>query len=63
MSKLANKHVIKAKWLYKRKEDENSVISIHKSKMVAQGYTQIERINIDQTFAHVAHLESIRLLI
>ena len=31
--------------------------------MVAQDYTQIEGINFDETFAPVARLESIRLLL
>ena len=31
--------------------------------MVAQGYTQVEGIDFDETFAHVARLESIRLLL
>ena len=31
--------------------------------MVAQGYTQIEGIDFDETFAPVARLESIRMLL
>ena len=33
------------------------------ARLVAQGYTQIERIDFDKTFFPVARLESIRLLL
>ncbi|GAA0145718.1 hypothetical protein LIER_36173 [Lithospermum erythrorhizon] len=35
----------------------------NKARLVAQGYTQVERIDFVETFAHVARLEAIRLLI
>ena len=34
-----------------------------KSILVAQGYTQVEGIHFDETFAPVARLESIRILL
>ena len=33
----------------------------NKSRLVAQGYTQIESINFEETFAPVARLEAIRM--
>ena len=33
-----------------------------KGRLVAQGYSQIERFNYEETFVHVARLESIRIL-
>lgn len=35
----------------------------NKAYLVAQGYTQVERIDYDKTFAPVARIESIRLII
>jgi hypothetical protein len=35
----------------------------NKAHLVAQGYTQIERVDFDETFAPVARLESIRILL
>jgi hypothetical protein len=34
-----------------------------KTHIVAQGYTQIERVDFDETFAPVSRLESIRILL
>jgi hypothetical protein len=35
----------------------------NKARLVAQGYTQIERIDFDETFALIARLKSIRILL
>src|ERR1044072_4784439 len=35
----------------------------NKARLVAQGYTQVEGVDFDETFALVARLESIRLLL
>jgi hypothetical protein len=35
----------------------------NKARLVAQGYTQIERIDFDENFSPVARLESIRILL
>jgi hypothetical protein len=35
----------------------------NKARLVAQGYSQIERLDFGETFAPVAHLEVIRILL
>ena len=56
-------NVIGTKWIFKNKLDEHNTIIRNKSKLVAQGYTQVEGIDFDETFALVARLESIRILL
>ncbi|KAK2451550.1 putative mitochondrial protein [Trifolium repens] len=51
------------KWIYKNKTDEKGVITRNKARLVAQGYTQVEGLDFEETFAAVARLESIRLLL
>ena len=43
--------------------DENDIVSRNKARLVAQGYNQQEGIDYDETFAPVARLESIRILL
>ena len=55
-------NIIGTKWIYKNKSDENGIVTRNKASLVAQGYTQIEGLDFDETFAPVSRLESIRLL-
>ena len=55
--------MIGTKWIFKNKSDEHGTTIRNKSRLVAQGYTQVEGIDFDETFAPVARLESIRILL
>ena len=56
-------NVIGTKWIFKNKSDEHETVIRNKSRLVAQGYTQVEGVDFDETFAPVARLESIRILL
>lgn len=56
-------NVIGTKWIYKNKYDENGNVTKNKARLVSQGYTQIEGVDFDETFALVARLEPIRELL
>jgi hypothetical protein len=51
------------KWVWKNKEGENGEVVRNKSRLVAQGYRQKEGIDYEETFAPVARLEAIRILL
>ncbi|GJU04454.1 copia protein [Tanacetum coccineum] len=55
--------IIGTKWVFRNKLDENGIVSRNKARLVAQGYNQQEGINYDETYALVARLESIRILL
>ncbi|GKE16177.1 retrovirus-related pol polyprotein from transposon TNT 1-94 [Tanacetum coccineum] len=55
--------VIGIEWVFRNKLDENGILSRNKARLVAQGYNQQEGINYDETYAPVARLESIRILL
>ena len=43
--------------------DENGVVVKNKARLVAKGYNQEEGIDFDETFAPIARLEAIRMLL
>src|ERR1041384_4337468 len=58
-----NHNVIGTKWVFKNKQDEHGQVTRNKARLVAQGFTQIEGLDFGETFAPVARLESIRILL
>ncbi|GKA05267.1 retrovirus-related pol polyprotein from transposon TNT 1-94 [Tanacetum coccineum] len=58
-----NQTVIGTKWILQKESDENGVVSRNKARLVAQGYNQQECTDLDETYALVARLESIRILL
>ena len=61
--RLKDTHVIGTKWIFKNKIDEDGELLRNKSRLVAQGCTQVEGVDFDESFALVARLESIRILL
>ncbi|GKE22211.1 putative ribonuclease H-like domain-containing protein, partial [Tanacetum coccineum] len=57
------KRAIGTKWVFKNKKDERGILMRNKARLVAQGYTQEERIYYDEFFSPVARIESIRLFL
>ena len=55
--------IIGTQWVFRNKLDKNGYITRNKARLVAKGYNQEEGINFDETFAPVARLEAIRLLL
>jgi len=56
-------NVIGTKWVFRNKLDEQGTIIKNKARMVAKGYNQEEGIDFDETYAPVARLEAVRLLL
>ncbi|KAK1631581.1 hypothetical protein QYE76_005896 [Lolium multiflorum] len=57
------RNVIGTKWVFKNKQDEHGIIIRNKARLVAQGYSQVEGVDFGETFAPVARLESICILL
>ncbi|GKA20298.1 retrovirus-related pol polyprotein from transposon TNT 1-94 [Tanacetum coccineum] len=57
------KSVIKLKWLWKNKKDEDQTIIRNKARLVAKGYAQEEGIDFEESFAPVARLEAVRIFV
>ncbi|GJR61065.1 retrovirus-related pol polyprotein from transposon TNT 1-94 [Tanacetum coccineum] len=55
--------IIKLKWLWKNKKDEDQTVIRNKARLVAKGYDQEEGIDFEESFAPVARLEAVRIFV
>jgi hypothetical protein len=58
-----NQNVVDTKWVFRNKQDEHGVVTRNKSRLVAKGYSQVKGLDFGETYAPVARLESIRILL
>nr|GEW13419.1 retrovirus-related Pol polyprotein from transposon TNT 1-94 [Tanacetum cinerariifolium] len=63
VNKPFGKSIIRLKWLWKNKKDEDQTVIRNKTRLVAKGYAQEKGIDFEETFAPVARLEVIRIFI
>ena len=55
--------VIGTKWVFRKKHDDQGIIMRNKARLVAKGISQVEGLDFEETFAPVARLEAIRILL
>nr|GEW57655.1 hypothetical protein [Tanacetum cinerariifolium] len=58
-----DKAIIRLKWLWKNKKDENQTIIHNKARLVAKGYAQEECIDFEESFAPVIRLEAVWIFV
>ncbi|WVZ70529.1 hypothetical protein U9M48_019189 [Paspalum notatum var. saurae] len=58
-----NYRPIGTKWVFKNKQGEDGMVVRNKARFVAQGFCQKEEIDYAETFAPIARLEAIRILL
>jgi hypothetical protein len=56
-------NVIGTKWVFKNKQGEDGEIVRNNAHLVAQGFSQVEGLDFGETFASIARLEAIRILL
>jgi hypothetical protein len=54
-----NKNVIGTKWVFRNKLNEDGQVTRNKARLVCKGYTRVEEIDFEETFAPVARMEKI----
>jgi hypothetical protein len=58
-----DRKIIDSKWTFKLKRGPEGLIERFKGRVVTKGYTQVEGLNYDETFALVVKFTSIRTLL
>ena len=58
-----DKNIIGLKWVFRTKLNVDGSVDKHKSRLVVKGYAQIFGLDYFDTFAQVARLDTIRLLL
>ena len=63
VDKPEDKNVIGVKWVYRVKQNPNGSINKYKARLVVKGYIQQSGIDYVETFAPVARMDTIRVLV
>jgi hypothetical protein len=56
-------NIIGTKWVFKNKQGQDGEIVGNKAHLIAQGFSQVEGLDFGETFAPIARLEAIRILL
>ena len=54
---------IENKWIFKKKTNADSNVTVYKSRLVAKGFRQVQGVDYDETFSPVAMLKSVRIML
>ena len=57
------KKAVSCKWIYTIKQNSEGKIDRYKARLVARGYSQTYGIDYDETFAQVAKMNTVRILV
>lgn len=63
VNKPTDKLIIGIKWVFKTKFNLDGSVQKNKARLVAKGYAQKPGVDYNETFAHVARLDTIRTLV
>ena len=58
-----DRQAIEIKWIFKRKTDADSSVTIYKARIVAKGFRQVQDVDYDEIFYLVAMLKSFRIML
>ena len=54
-----DRQAIENKWIFKRKTDVDSSVTIYKAQLVAKGFRHVQGVDYNETFSPIAMLKSV----
>ena len=54
-----DRQAIENKWIFKRKTDADSSVTIYKARLVEKGFDKVQGVDYDEIFSLVAMLKSV----
>ena len=51
-----DRQAIENKWIFKKKTDADGNVTVYKARLVAKVFRQVQGVDYDETFSHVAKL-------
>ena len=54
---------IEIKWIFKRKTDADSSVTIYKARIIAKGFRQVQGVDYDESFSLVSMLKYVRIML
>ena len=63
VERLKRKNIIDCKWIFTLKYKINGSLERHKTRLLAKGYTQTYGVDYQETFALVAKMNTVRILL
>ena len=58
-----DRQAIENKWIFKRKTDADSSVTIYKARLVEKGFDKVQGVDYDEIFSLVAMLKSVRIML
>ena len=58
-----DRQAIEIKWIFKRKTDAGSSVTIYKARIVAKSFRQVQGVDYDESFSLVSMLKSVRIML
>ena len=58
-----DRQAIEIKWIFKKKTDADSNVTVYKARLVAKGFRQVQGVDYDETFSPVAMLKSVQIML
>src|SRR3954466_13172929 len=58
-----DRQAIENKWIFEKKTDADGNVNVYKARVIAKDFRQVQGVDYDETFSHVAMLKSVGIML